>query len=129
MTSTVQTKQTICIIDPSLTLRQRLACLLLTSTREVKTFESAENFLVKLVDMEPACIISGATLPGMGIVELIYQFKLNGFDAPVIVLGEKDDVPQAVSAMRAGAVDFIDKPFTDQKLLVSVKRMIESNSH
>ncbi len=108
--STVQAKQTICIVDPSLTLRQRLASLLLTSTREVKTFESAENFLEKLNVLDPDCLIIGTNFQGMSTFELMEQLKRDGIDAPVIVLGEEDDVSQAVSAMRAGAVTSLTNP-------------------
>ena len=54
----------------------------------------------------------------------MHQLKHQQFDIPVIVFGDEDDVPQAVSAMRAGAVDFIGKTFTNQKLRVCVKRML-----
>ncbi len=119
-----ETKKIICVIEPNLSLRQRLVSLLKNYSQDVKTFENAGNFLVELDVTVPDCLIIGTELPGMGAVDLLYQLKNQGVDIPVIVLGDEDDVPQAVSAMRAGAVDFIGKPFTDQKLRVCVKRML-----
>ncbi len=122
------TKRIIYVVDPKLSLRQRVVSILKKYSQDVKTFENAGNFLVELDATVPDCLIIGTELPGMGAVELLYQLKNQGVDIPVIVLGDVDDVPQAVSAIRAGAVDFIGKPFTDQKLRVCVKRMLEKAS-
>ena len=115
----------ICIVDPDLALRQRLVSLLKNSSQDVKTFENAENFLAKLDVAIPGCLIMCSKLPGMSAIDLMYQLKNQEVDIPVIVLGDEEDVSHAVSAMRAGAVDYINKPFTDQKIFVCVKRMLE----
>ena len=76
----------------------------------------------------PDCLIIGTKLSGMGAIDFMYQLKKQEVDIPAIVLSEEEDISQAVSAMRAGAVDFINKPFTDQKLRVCVKRILEKAS-
>lgn len=122
-----KTKIIVCVVDSDSTLRQRLVSVLQSSTQEVKTFENAGKFLIQLGEILPNCLIISAKLPGMGAIDLMYQLNNQGLDIPTIVLGE-GDISEAVLAMRAGAQDFITKPFTDRKLCVSVKRVIESNS-
>ena len=117
-------KTVICVIDPDLALRQRLVSLLLSSVRDVKTYANAENFLAKIDVNVPDCLIIGSDLPGIDAIEFMQQLKQQNIEIPVIVLGEEDDVPQAVSIMRAGAVGLISKPFTDQKLRVTVNLML-----
>ena len=115
-----ETKKIIFVVDRNLAFRLRLVSLLQNSSQDVKTFESAENFLVKLDVTMPDCLVIGSRLPGMSAIDLLHQLQNQGDEIPVIVMGEENDVAQAVSAMRAGAVDFIGKPFTNQKLRVCV---------
>ena len=122
------TKKIICVIDPNLSLRQRLVSLFKNYSQDVKTFENAENFLKKLDVTIPDCLIVSSKLSGMGTVGLLNILKNQRVEFPIIVLGDEDDVPQAVSVMRAGAVDYFGKPFTDQRLHACVKRMLEKAS-
>lgn len=114
----LETKNIICVVDPDFALRQWLVSLLKNPSQDIKTFENVENFLMKLDVTNPDCLIIGTELPDMSAIDLLHQLKHQQFDIPVIVFGDEDDVPQAISAMRAGAVDFIGKTFTDQKLRV-----------
>ncbi|MCZ6526309.1 MAG: response regulator [Gammaproteobacteria bacterium] len=125
---TRETGKIIFVVDSDSALRQRLMSVLQNSSQDVKTFEKAENLLVQLDVTMPDCLIIGTKLSGMGAIDLMYQLKKQEVDIPAIVLSEEADISQAVSAMRAGAVDFINKPFTDQKLRVCVKRILEKAS-
>ena len=125
---TRETGKIIFVVDSDSALRQRLMSVLQNSSQDVKTFEKAENLLVQLDVTMPDCLIIGTKLSGMGAIDLMYQLKKQEVDIPAIVLSEEEDISQAVSAMRAGAVDFINKPFTDQKLRVCVKRILEKAS-
>ena len=122
---TGETGKIIFVVDSDSALRQRLMSVLQNSSQDVKTFEKAENLLVQLDVTMPDCLIIGTKLSGMGAIDFMYQLKKQEVDIPAIILSEEADISQAVSAMRAGAVDFINKPFTDQKLRVCVKRILE----
>ena len=70
------------------------------------------------------CLVLGVEMPGMCTVELIQELKHRGIKIPIIVLGDRDDLPKAVEVMRAGALDFIGKPVTNQRLKISIEKML-----
>ncbi len=109
-----------------MSFHRRLETLLGSASREVKTFASAEDFLELQRSIAPGCLIIGAELPG--VIALVHDLKRWRTHVPVIVLGEDSTVPLAVRVMRAGAVDFIEKPFTDHALRACVDRIMASVS-
>ena len=119
-------KRYVYVVDPDASLHRRLETLLGTASREVKTFASAEDFLAQQRSIAPGCLIIGTELPGA--IELVHHLKRWRTHVPVIVLGEDSTVPLAVRVMRAGAVDFIEKPFTDHALRACVDRVMASVS-
>ena len=117
------TNQTIYLVDPDNLMRERIASLFTSSSCSVKTFTCAEDFL-KQSEIVAGCLVLGIEMPGMDTVELMQELKHLGIKIPIIVLGDRDDLPKAVEVMRAGALDFIGKPFTNQRLKISIEKML-----
>jgi FixJ family two-component response regulator len=118
-----QANQTIYLVEPDNLTRERIASIFTSSLSLVKMYTCAEDFL-KQSEIVAGCLVLGVEMPGMGAVELMQELKLLGIKIPIIVLGDRDDLLKAVEVMRAGALDFIGKPFTDQRLRVSIKKML-----
>jgi len=81
---------------------------------------SAEVFLDALPRALPACVITDVRMPGLNGLELVHRLKALGFKAPIIMMTGHGDIPLAVEAMKAGVVDFIEKPLDDEILLRAV---------
>ena len=109
------------LIDDDEHVRQAVAFLLGTAGFAVRVHESAIRFLENLKGLQPGCIVSDVRMPGMDGVELQRKLKEMGVDMPMIIMTGHADVALAVSAMKAGAVDFIEKPFDDDLLITSVR--------
>ncbi|MBL6614990.1 MAG: response regulator transcription factor FixJ [Reyranella sp.] len=109
------------VIDDDADVRQSLAFLLTAAGFTVRVHESAVAFLTVLPEATQGCVITDIRMPQMNGLEL--QRRLGELKAglPVIVMTGHGDVPMAVEAMKAGAVDFIEKPFDDEVLLSAVR--------
>ncbi len=94
---------------------------------DLRAFPSAAEFLAAL-PLDLACVVSEALLPDMTGIELIRSLRAQGVDAPVILLAAESDVATAVAAMRAGALDFIEKPHVDRLLAWHVRRLIDDGT-
>ena len=106
------------LIDDDDGVRQAVAFLLTTSGFAVRVYESALVFLDALASVQPGCIVTDVRMPGMDGLALQRELKARGVGLPVIVITGHADVPLAVEAMKAGAVDFIEKPFNDETAAV-----------
>ena len=109
------------LIDDDEHVRRAVAFLLGTAGFAVKLHESAASFFAGLDRQQPGCIVSDVRMPGMDGVELLRRLKEKGVDMPMIIMTGHADVALAVAAMKAGAVDFIEKPFDDEVLLSAVR--------
>lgn len=109
------------VIDDDADVRQSLAFLLTAAGFTVRVHESAVAFLAVLAEAREGCVVTDIRMPQMNGLEL--QRRLGELKAglPVIVMTGHGDVPLAVEAMKAGAVDFIEKPFDDEVLLSAVR--------
>lgn len=116
MTSTV-----VHLIDDDDGVRHSLAFLLATAGLAVRVYESGVAFLAALGTLQPGCIVSDVRMPGIDGLELQRRLKAVGVHLPVIIMTGHADVPLAVEAMKAGAVDFIEKPFDDEVLLSAIR--------
>jgi len=116
------------LIDDDDGVRQAVAFLLTTSGFAVRVYESAPAFLEALPTVQPGCIVTDVRMPEMDGLELQRQLKLRDVGLPVIVITGHGDVPLAVEAMKAGAVDFIEKPFNDEKLLSAIRVAIDRHA-
>jgi two-component system response regulator FixJ len=109
------------LIDDDDGVRQSLAFLLATAGLAVRVYESGVAFLAALGTLQPGCIVSDVRMPGIDGLELQRRLKALGVHLPVIIMTGHADVPLAVEAMKAGAVDFIEKPFDDEVLLSAIR--------
>lgn len=112
------------LIDDDEHVRRAVAFLLGTAGLAVRVHESAVKFLEALDGLQPGCIVSDVRMPGMDGVELLRRLKARGAHMPTIIMTGHADVALAVTAMKAGAVDFIEKPFDDEVLLAAVRNAL-----
>ena len=121
-------RPTIFIVDDDAAVRDALKLLLRSVGQAVETFGSAQEFLDAYSEDRPGCLVLDIRMPGMSGLEL--QQKLNEKHSilPIIFITGHGDVPMAVEAMQAGAVDFIQKPFRDQDLIDRINQALEKDS-
>lgn len=113
---------TVHIVDDEEAVRKSLAFLLTMSGFTVRVHESATGFLAVAPTIRNGCLVTDLRMPDMNGVELLCNLKLADLRIPSIVITGHGDVPMAVEAMKAGALDFIEKPFEDEILIEAVKR-------
>lgn len=113
------------VVDDDAELRQSLTWLLKSVGLEVRTFASGREFLDGYDPGRPGCVLLDLRMPQMGGLELQEHLLAREFACPIIIITGYAEVPAAVRAMKAGAVDFIEKPFSDQTLVERVQRAIE----
>ena len=109
------------VIDDDEAMRDSLEFLFESAGLPVRTHESANVFLQAISEAPPACIVTDVRMPDMSGLELLRELKARGVRAPVIVITGHGDVPLAVEAMKAGAREFLEKPFDDERLLTVVR--------
>jgi len=109
------------VIDDDVEVRQSLAFLLSTAGLAVRVHESAVAFLKALPNVTEGCVVTDIRMPGMNGLELQQHLREHRSQLPVIVMTGHGDVPLAVEAMKAGAIDFIEKPFDDEVLLSAIR--------
>jgi FixJ family two-component response regulator len=124
----MQTEATVFIVDDDLEVRQALALLLESVGLPAETFGSADEYLHQFDAERPGCLILDVRMPGMSGLELQTRLAREPLHPPVIIITGHGDVPMAVRAVQAGAIDFIEKPFNDQALLDSVHRSLEQDA-
>lgn len=108
------------VVDDDAAVRDSLGFVLGAADWRVRTFESALELLKHIDTLERGLIITDVRMPGMTGLELVARLKQLGAPHPIIVLTGHADVAMAVDAMKAGVVDFIEKPFDDEALLAAV---------
>jgi two-component system, LuxR family, response regulator FixJ len=116
------------LIDDDEAVRRALAFLLGTAGLAVKVYESALLFLEKFDSADAGCIVTDVRMPGMDGIQLLRRLNELKNKLPVIVLTGHADVPLAVEAMKFGAVDFIEKPFSDDVLLGVIQSALARSS-
>ena len=115
----------VCVVDQDAATRDSLERLLGTFRLQVRTFTSADSFLSEAADLTLMCLISEVDLPDMNGVELLRRLAAHGIDVPTILMANESDVPTAVDAMQAGAVDFFEKPLVARHLLARVHQILQ----
>ena len=108
------------VVDDDEAVRDSMAFLLRSAQLEVEAYESAVAFLGKAAGAA-GCVVTDVRMPEMTGIELVRRLKELGNKLPVIVMTGHGDVPLAVEAMKAGAVDFIEKPFDEATMLTAVR--------
>ena len=121
-------KTIIHVVDDDAAMRDSLAFLLDVNGFQPKTYESANAFLSAAATGAASCVISDIRMPGLSGIELVRALKSRGEACPVILITGHGDVALAVEAMKAGAVDFIEKPFDDAALLSAIRAALDTRA-
>ena len=109
------------VIDDDSSVRSSLKFLLSTVGLQVETFESADTFLRRKAPDIPSCLVLDVRLPGLSGLDFQRELARRNIYIPIVFLTGHGDIPMSVRAMKAGAVEFLTKPFRDQDLLDAVR--------
>ena len=112
------------VVDDDISVRESLEPLLRCEGWQTKSFASAQEFLVQPRPMVPSCLVLDAFLPDLNGLDLQKRLALERTDMPIIFITGHGDVPTSVRAMKAGAVEFLLKPFEDYVLLDAVRESL-----
>jgi len=115
-------KHNVYIVDDDEAVRDSLATLLISAGLRTKSFASACGFLQEAASLEPGCLISDVRMPEMDGIALLRELKSLKLDFPVVLITGHGDIKMAVQALKAGAVDFVEKPYDDETILAAVRR-------
>ncbi|MEX0884953.1 MAG: response regulator transcription factor [Phycisphaeraceae bacterium] len=127
----MQAGPTVYVVDDDLAMRDSLTWLIASAGHHVETFETAHGFLNHISEFTSSprgCLVADVRLPGMSGLELQDQLNEMGIDLPVVMITGHGDVPLAVRAIKAGALDFIEKPFSDHVLLGGIRQALQRQS-
>jgi FixJ family two-component response regulator len=115
------------VIDDDAVMREALSSLFRSVDLQVKVFSSAPELLQGSLADKPSCLVLDIRLPGVSGLEFQVELAKVGIHIPIIFMTGHGDIPMSVRAMKAGAVDFLEKPFRHQEMLDAVARAIESD--
>lgn len=113
------------VVDDDISVRESLESLIRCEGWEPETFASAQEFLARPRALAPSCLILDVDLPGLSGLDLQKCIAPDRKDMPIIFITGHGDVPMSVKAMKAGAVEFLLKPFGDEALLSAIRHSIE----
>jgi len=120
-----ESEATVFVVDDDPSVRRGLERLLRTAGHRVESFASAREFLERPDHDGPRCLVLDVRMPGQSGLDLHDRLVASGRDIPVIFITGHADVPMAVRAMKAGAVDFLSKPFDDSELLGAARQALD----
>ena len=113
------------VVDDDISVRESLELLIRSEGWQPETFESAQEFLAHPRALVPSCLVLDFSLPGLNGLELQKRVAVERTDMPIIFITGFGDVPMTVQAMKAGAAEFLTKPFGDDVLLRAIRNAIE----
>ncbi len=113
------------VVDDDVSVRESLESLIRCAGWEPETFASAQEFLSRPRVLAPSCLVLDVTLPDLNGLDLQKRVAVDRIDMPIIFITGYGDVPMTVQAMKAGAVEFLTKPFGDDVLLSAIRHAIE----
>ena len=116
------------IIDDDPDVRESLSRLVRAAGFAVEAFDSADAFLSAFVEDRPGCLVTDIRMPGMNGLELQERMRSEGSSMPTIVLTGHGDVPGAVRALKGGAIDFLQKPYEPDVLLVRIAEALAKDA-
>jgi DNA-binding NtrC family response regulator len=116
----------VCVIDDDLSIRESLSSLLRSAGLRVQTFTSAQEFLTDPPIQAPGCLILDVQLPGVTGLDLQQELVTKDIQIPIIFLTGHGDIPTSVRAVKAGALEFLTKPFDEEYLLEAIRSAIAS---
>jgi FixJ family two-component response regulator len=117
-------KPVVFVVDDDISVREALEALIREAGWEAETFASAQAFLSRPRVMAPSCLVLDVTLPDLNGLDLQTRIAADRTDMPIIFITGYGDVPMSVKAMKAGAAEFLTKPFSDEVLLVAIRAAI-----
>ncbi|MCG8429366.1 MAG: response regulator transcription factor [Chromatiales bacterium] len=117
-------ESTVFVVDDDQAMRNSLKWLIESVGMKVETYGSADEFIRNYYPGRAGCLLLDVRMPGMSGLELQEHFIDHQIRIPIIIITGHGDVPMAVRAMKAGAVDFIEKPFNDELLLESIRNAL-----
>jgi two-component system response regulator FixJ len=120
----MSSKVKVYVIDDDEAMRDSLNFLLDSAGLEVTLFETAQHFLDALPGLDFGCVVSDVRMPGVDGIELLKRMKAGQSRFPILIMTGHGDVPLAVEAMKLGAVDFLEKPFEDDRLTSMIEAAI-----
>ena len=115
------------VVDDDEAIRRSLSFLLRTAGLPSRTFDDAEAFLAEAANLPAGCVITDVRMPGIDGIELVRRVSDARLPLSIIVITGHGDIALAVEAMKAGAVDFIEKPFKDEMLLAAVQKALNAD--
>ena len=120
-----EAKAIVFVVDDDLSVREALGSLIRSAGLKVETFASAQEFLARPRADMPSCLVLDLRLPGLSGLELQKRMAEVNIEIPIIFITGHGDVPTTVQAMKAGAVEFLTKPFRDEDLLEAIQQAIK----
>jgi len=123
-----QAKSIVFVVDDDVSVRESLELLIKFAGWQPETFASAEEFLARPRTVTPSCLVLDVSLPDLNGLELQKLIATDRLDMPIIFITGHGDVPMTVQAMKAGAVEFLTKPFDDEVLLSAIRHAIKRSA-
>jgi len=121
-------KPIVFVVDDDVSVRESLELLIGYQGWQAEIFSSADEFLSRPRPSVPSCLILDLSLPGLSGLDLQKRIASDRTDMPIIFITGHGDIPSTVQAMKAGAVEFLTKPFTDDALLSAIRQALERSS-
>jgi FixJ family two-component response regulator len=116
------------IVEDDFAMRDSLTRLLRSDGFAARSFATAEEYLAEPGRAQPGCVLVDLRLPGMSGLDLMRTLLQQGIRAPVIIITGHGDIPLAVTAVKAGAFDFIEKPFDPEQLVATIRKAVERDA-
>jgi FixJ family two-component response regulator len=123
-----QVKPTVFVVDDNVSIREAIKSLVESTGLRVETFESAQDFLRHKLPDGPQCLVLDVLLPGVSGLDFQNELTAANIRIPIIFITGHGDIPMTVRAMKAGAVEFLTKPFQDEDLLKAIQQALDVDS-
>jgi len=120
-----EAESTVIVVDDDADLRESLGWLFESAGLRFKSYSTAQEFLTDYKPEEPGCLLLDVRMPGLSGLDLQEELRRRGVTPPIIMMTGHAKVPMAVRALKGGAIDFIQKPFSDQVLLERIRQAID----
>jgi len=119
-----ESQPVVLVVDDDISVRESLELLLRNKSLDVETFVSAQELLNCPPKTVPSCLLLDISLPGLNGLDLQKRLAVERYEMPIIFITGHGDIPKSVQAMKAGAVEFLTKPFSDEILLNAVRNAL-----
>lgn len=124
-----ESETVVAIVDDDLSVREGLESLIRSAGWRTETFASAQEFLTRPGADVPSCLVLDLQLPGLSGLDLQKRMAEASLEIPIVFLTGHGNIPASVQAMKAGAVEFLTKPFDERELLHAIQEAIERDRH